>query len=205
MIRRTALVTASSLIGRITARTQGVSIDPAQVPTLLQTLALVPDPRDRRGVIHPLASLLAVAVAAVLANARSVAAIGEWIADVPAAILAALGVVRDPLTGIHRVPDATTIGRVLAVLDGDAFDTAVSRWLVGLHTPSAQAPPRRRAYAADGKTLCGSGPAGSQVHLLAAIDHPSGVVVAQTAVDGKTNEITRFVPLLSAWTSTVPS
>lgn len=188
---------ASSLIDRLTARTQGVSLDPAQGPALLQALALVPDPRDRRGVIHPLDSLLAVAIAAVLASARSVAAIGEWVADVPATILTALGVVRDPITGVHRVPDATTIGRVLADLDGDAFDTAVSRWLVGLHTPSADQPPRRRAYAADGKTLCGSGPAGSQVHLLAAVDHHTGVVVAQTTVDGKTNEITRFVPLLA--------
>ncbi|GAA1574226.1 hypothetical protein GCM10009827_115100 [Dactylosporangium maewongense] len=105
---------ASSLIDRLTARTQGVSIDPMQTPALLQALARVPDPRDPRGVIHPLPSLLAVAVAAVLASARSVAAIGEWVADVPAAILAALGVVRDPFTDIHRVPDATTIGRVLA-------------------------------------------------------------------------------------------
>src|SRR5205809_8049404 len=124
--RRTALVAASSLIDRLTARAQRVLTDSAQVPGLLHALALVPDPRDRRGVIHPLPSLLAVAVAAVLAGARSVAAIGEWVADVPATVLAALGVVRDSFTGIHRVPDATTIGRVLADLDGDAFDSAVS-------------------------------------------------------------------------------
>ncbi|MGC9668450.1 ISAs1 family transposase [Planosporangium sp. 12N6] len=174
-----------------------MSIDSVQVPALLRDLARVPDPRDPRGVIHPLVSLLAVAVAAVLAGARSVTAIGEWVADVPATVLAALGVVRDPFTGFHRVPDATTIGRVLADLDGDAFDTAVSQWLVGLHTPPADQPPHRRAYATDGKTLRGSGPAGSQVHLLAAVDHHTGAVVAQTAVDGKTNEITRFVPLLA--------
>jgi hypothetical protein len=38
----------------------------------------VPDPRDPRGVRHPLTSLLLAAVAAVLAGARSFAAIGEW-------------------------------------------------------------------------------------------------------------------------------
>jgi hypothetical protein len=43
----------------------------------------VPDPRDPRGVIHPLSSLLVVAVAAVLADARSVAAIGERVTDAP--------------------------------------------------------------------------------------------------------------------------
>lgn len=188
---------ASSLIDRLTARAEGVSIDCVQGPALLQALARVPDPRDPRGVIHPLVSLLAVAVAAVLAGARSVAAIGEWVADVPVTVLAALAVVRDPFTGVHRVPDATTIGRVLAGLDGDAFDTAVNGWLVGLRISPAGQPPRRRVYAVDGKTLCGSGPAGSQVHLLAAVDHHSGAVLAQTAVDGKTNEITRFVPLLA--------
>jgi predicted transposase YbfD/YdcC len=34
------------------------------------------------------------------------------------------------------------------------------------------------------------------VHLLAAMDHTSRAVLAQTEVDGKTNEITRFRPLL---------
>lgn len=34
------------------------------------------------------------------------------------------------------------------------------------------------------------------MHLLAAMDHATGGVLAQTQVDGKTNEITRFRPLL---------
>jgi hypothetical protein len=40
--------------------------------------------------------VLGVAVAAVLAGARSLAAIGEWTADAPAPVLAALGVRRHP-------------------------------------------------------------------------------------------------------------
>lgn len=187
----------SSLIDRLAARTEGVSIEPPQLPSLLQALADVPDPRDPRGVIHPLPSLLAVAIAAVLASARSVAAIGEWVADVPATVLTALDVVCDPFTGRHRIPDATTIGRVLADLDGEAFDAAVSRWLISQLTVAADTPARWRALAVDGKTLRGSGPAGAQAHLLAAVDHTSGVVCAQTTVDGKTNEITRFAPLLT--------
>lgn len=46
--------------------------------TLLSVLGRVPDPRDPRGVRYPLAGVLAVAVCAVLAGARSFAAIGEW-------------------------------------------------------------------------------------------------------------------------------
>jgi hypothetical protein len=37
---------------------------------------------------------------------------------------------------------------------------------------------------------------GRRVHLLSAVDHATGAVVAQTGVDGTTNEITRFRPML---------
>jgi predicted transposase YbfD/YdcC len=194
MIERAALVASSSLIGRLAARTQDLSVGLEHTPGLLRVLTRVPDPRDPRGVIHPLSSLLAIAVAAVLAGARSVAAIGEWAADVPETTLTHLGVVRDPLTGAHRVPDTATIGRVLADLDADAFDTAMGQWLL---TIDAADQPPRRALAVDGKTLRGSGAAGEQRHLLSAVDHHSGVVCAQVDVDGKTNEITRFTPLLA--------
>ena len=56
-------------------------------PGLLERLAMIPDPRDRRGRRHTLASVLAVSAAAVLAGARSVTAIAEWAADAPWPIL----------------------------------------------------------------------------------------------------------------------
>jgi hypothetical protein len=43
------------------------------VPSLLECLARLPDPRDPRGVRHTLTSLLLASVAAVLAGARSFA------------------------------------------------------------------------------------------------------------------------------------
>jgi predicted transposase YbfD/YdcC len=50
--------------------------------------------------------------------------------------------------------------------------------------------PGLRAIAVDGKTLRGSAtPTTGQRHLLAALDHRTGVVVGQVQVDGKTNEI----------------
>ncbi|WP_432835743.1 transposase family protein [Dactylosporangium sp. CA-092794] len=48
---------------------------------LLAALARVPDPRDRRGIRYSLASLLAVAVCAVLAGAVTFAAIMDWADD----------------------------------------------------------------------------------------------------------------------------
>jgi hypothetical protein len=46
--------------------------------TVLSVLAAVADPRARRGIRHRLAAILALAVCAVLAGARSVTAIAEW-------------------------------------------------------------------------------------------------------------------------------
>ena len=104
-----------------------------------------------------------------------------------------LGAARDAFTGMRRVPDDSTLSRVLAGIDADALDAAVCRWLLGR---AGLAGRDRRVIAVDGKTLRGSGPAGAQVHLLAALDQAERIVLAQIDVDGKTKEISRFVPLL---------
>jgi predicted transposase YbfD/YdcC len=55
---------------------------------------------------------------------------------------------------------------------------------------------RPAAVAVDGKTLRGSADQGKPVHLLAALDHDTGTVLAQRRVEAKTNEVTGFRPLL---------
>ncbi len=57
-------------------------------PSVLELLDQIPDPRARRGVRHRFAPVLAVAVAAVVAGARSFVAIGEWVTDADAGVLA---------------------------------------------------------------------------------------------------------------------
>nr|WP_230416135.1 ISAs1 family transposase [Micromonospora tarapacensis] len=128
-----------------------------------------------------------------MAGARSAAAVAEWAADAPQPVLAGLGVWRDPLTGRHRAPDESTFRRILAGVDADALDDTVGRWIIA---SQAAADNHRRVYSVDGKTLRGSGPAGGQVHLLAVLDQHTGAVLGQVDVDGKTNELTRFRPLL---------
>jgi hypothetical protein len=178
------------------------ALAPDQCCSLLDHLAQIADPRQRRGRRHALGVVLAVAACAVLAGARSLAAIGEWAADAPGPVLAALGVRRDPLTGAWRPPAEATVRRVLARIDPDALDRAIGAWLAAQQPspPAGPGPPGRpprRAVAVDGKTLRGSGHHGhGLVHLLAAMDHATGAVLAQTEVDHTTNEITRFQPLL---------
>jgi hypothetical protein len=69
---------------------------PARSQYLLDRLAQVPDPRKRHGRRHPLAGLLAVGIAAVIAGSRPFAAIGQWAADAGAGVLAGLGAARGP-------------------------------------------------------------------------------------------------------------
>jgi predicted transposase YbfD/YdcC len=93
------------------------------------------------------------------------------------------------------------VRRVLACIDPAALDQVIGWWLADQQPPAAPGPPAarrpQRAVAVDGKTLRGSGHHhAAPVHLLAAMDHASGGVLAQTEVDHTTNEITRFRPLL---------
>jgi predicted transposase YbfD/YdcC len=173
----------------------------AEPSHLLAHLAVLPDPRARAGRRHPLVAILALAAAAVLAGARSFAAIAEWAADAPQPIRAALGARRDA-PDHWAVPAETTIRRTLARLDADALAAVVGAWLAARDRHDRAAPdqrqrPRRRAVAVDGKTLRGAhAPEGRPVHLLACMDHTSRAVLAQRQVGGAPEEVLSFRPLL---------
>jgi predicted transposase YbfD/YdcC len=153
---------------------------------LLAVLDAVPDPRRPRGVRHPITAILALAVCAVLAGCRSFTALGEWAANASDQVRSALGVDR-------RVPSESTIRRVLQHLDGDELDAAIGSWAADRTQPADA----RRLVAVDGKRLRGSGSATTEPrHLLGAVDHTHGVVLAQREVGCKTNEIAEFTPLL---------
>ena len=119
-------------------------------------------------------------VRAVVAGYRSYAAIAEWVADVPEETVTALGMAAD------RRPSETMIRRLLQALDPDLLTTVIGAWLAGRATASTST--GRRAVAVDGKTLRGSRTADTAAdHVLAACDQATGVVLASTDVNGKTN------------------
>lgn len=153
------------------------------LPSLRQALSSVPDPRARRGVRYPFADLLLVFVAAVLCGAKSLTMITEW----------AVRAHRSRrLFDSGRVPSLATIHRLIAAIDPVALDTAIGAW-ISARTPATGL----RAIAVDGKEVRGAKKAsGQKIFLMAALDHHAGTVLAQEAIDMKTNEIPHLPMLL---------
>ena len=164
-------------------------IPAARSQYLLDLLAQVPDPRKRRGRRHPLAGLLAVGIAAVIAGSRSFAAIGQWAADAGPEVLAVLGAARGPA-------EESTFRRAFALVSADVLDRVLGAWL---WTRAVQAG-GRLVIAIDGKTVRGAkGKDGKAPHLVAALAHGIGAVLGQVAVDEKSNEIPAVRELLKAF------
>nr|WP_099502288.1 MULTISPECIES: transposase family protein [Streptomyces] len=83
------------------------------------------DPRDRRGVRFPLATLLAVGVCAMTcAGHNSLTAIAEWARRCHQAVLTRLGCPFDPFAGRLRAPGERTLRDVFARVDAAALTAA---------------------------------------------------------------------------------
>ena len=143
----------------VPSRAPDDAADPEPVPGLLEVLALVADPRRRRGRRFTLAFTLAVAVVCVLAGARSFREIGDQAADLPQDMLAALGGVPCPLRRRIPVPSEKRIRTLLQDLDGDALDGVVGGWLRSL--AAAGKPARPQDGPAEHVAIDASGCAGS--------------------------------------------
>lgn len=164
-------------------------ITAARSQYLLDLLAQVPDPRKRRGRRHPLAGLLAAGIAAVIAGARSFAAIGQWAADAGPEVLAVLGAARGPA-------EESTFRRAFALVSADVLDRVLGAWL---WTRTVRAG-GRLVIAIDGKTVRGAkDKTGKAPHLVAALAHGIGTVLGQVAVEEKSNEIPAVRELLKAF------
>lgn len=172
---------------------------PAPPGSLAAALAAVPDPRRPYGwrpeyAPVSLVALLQATVAAVLAGARSQAAVAQWIreraADEPEA-LEALGFPPG------RSACLATLHRVYRALDVDRFEAAAGGWL----RQTGVAPDD--AVALDGKTLRGAGGhvEGGEyvpgVHLVAAYAHQAQAVLAQLRTGGKGQELAAAQRLLA--------
>lgn len=138
----------------------------------------VPDPRRAASVIYPLPAVLALAVAALLANHRSVLAIAEWGARQDAPMLAALGF------PTPRTPCQSTLQRLFRQLDGHALADTLTAWF------RPRAVPARCDVTAQGVAIDGKAPrgrlrfphTGCPGHALSAFCHDCGIVLAHEPI-----------------------
>jgi predicted transposase YbfD/YdcC len=175
---------------------------------LLQRFAQVSDGRRDQGRVHPVAVVLALCAAAVVAGMASFTAIAGWATDVPAEVLVKLyGRRSDP-------PSKATIWRVVTGADAATVDAVIGSWLLAQAAARDTAArevvagevvvpgtdretPELLAIMVDGKAVRGATDAeGNQTHLLAAATHDDALVVGQVEVGAKSNEIPQFAPLL---------
>jgi predicted transposase YbfD/YdcC len=131
-------------------------------------------------------SVLLVACSAVVAGARSFAAIGQWAASAPQNTLARLGARITTVFGVRLAPSGATVRRLVIRICPGGLAGLLGRDPTGANSP-----------AVDGKTARGSRTSDSPAaHLLAAITD-AGQTVTQLRVPGKTNDITCFAALLA--------
>lgn len=165
-----------------------------------EVYASITDPRDRRGRRHSLASILLLVQCAVVAGATTWAAMRHWIKAAPQHVLADCEVRFDRRAGRYRAPHPGTISDVLARLDPAQLDLAYARHraaqLADLHDTNTE-PDELFGLAVDGKASRGTAHGDTRaLHRLGAFTHADAIMIATRDVDGKSNEINAFAPLL---------
>ncbi len=161
-----------------------------RVPSLKDALAEVPDFRQAQGRRYELLPVLLLCCVAVMCGARSQSAIAEWGRNYGVRWLHRLGIKR------QRAPSQPTLHRVFKGFDCAALERAVSGWAEAVLSVTAAG---LEAFAIDGKTLRGSAGQGApESHLISALSHRLGVVMAQLAVSDKSHELGHLEPLLDA-------
>jgi predicted transposase YbfD/YdcC len=158
------------------------------IPTISTHFAELQDPRVLGRVTHPLINILVIAICAVLCGAddwSEVAAFGKakrkWLKQF----------LRLPK---GRIPSHDTFGRVFAQLDPEQFQKCFLEWSRAVSAFTAG-----QVIAIDGKTVRGSQDCATgkeAIRMVSAWATANRVVLAQTKVDTKSNEITAIPALL---------
>lgn len=149
---------------------------------LPQAFACIPDPRSKQGLRFSLASILSLALTAVLTNHRSGLAIAEWGARQDKAVKQALGFTRG------STPHQTTIQRLFQRLNPSDLAAAVQR----VFEPKRPGEVRERGsqgVALDGKAQRGrlrhAAVPTHPAHAVTAFCHDLGGALAQLVVDAQ--------------------
>jgi predicted transposase YbfD/YdcC len=155
--------------------------------SLIEHFASLEDPRVDRTKLHPLLSIVAIAICAVIAGSQS------W-NDIEEFGEAAEGFFADFLELPGGIPSHDTFNRVFAALDPAQFRECFGAWM---RSVAGVLP--TQVVALDGKTVRRSHDRGAgrgAIHMVSAWASENRVVLAQVKVGEKSNEITALPELL---------
>src|ERR1044072_8877076 len=176
--------------------TASILIEPQQsafffdLGSLYEHLEKLHDRRDPHGLRYPLAVALVFVILAKLAGEQEPRGIAQWVELRKEILCQALNFARD------TVPHPTTYSRIL----GRAVDVQQLQQVVSLFLLSCAEAGERVEVNFDGKAMRGTIKTGQTqgVHLLAAYLPDEGIVLMQTEVVSKENEIVAAPRLLKS-------
>jgi len=155
--------------------------------SIMACFAAVEDPRIERSRLHPLPSVLVLALCAVVAGANSFAEIEVYGKSRE-------GWFRTFLDLPNGIPSHDTLARVFAMLNPKALERAFREWVSAVASLT-----KGEVVAIDGKTLRRSfqkAGSGAFVHMVSAWAAGNRMVLGQVKTEEKSNEITAIPRLL---------
>jgi len=164
-----------------------------QTKSLLQALEALRDPRRYHGWRHrKVASIVAIATAAMIAGNNSYLDIAEFAQSLDRNQLRSLRASRDRKTGQYLKPSESTIRRVIQALEPKELDRTVTAWLRSHLQDLGIA-----ALVIDGQCLrTASKISGESIQLFTALEAQTKLVCRQIKIPSKRNEISSLKDLL---------
>lgn len=158
-----------------------------KVPSLKECFEDMPDPRWRHLCSHKLIDILMIALCATIAGSDTWTEIVEFAVDREAWL-------RKFLELPHGIPSHDTFERVFARMDSKAFEERFRSWVSGVAKGQDG-----QVIAVDGKALRRASEEGENLlYIVSAWATESRLVLGQTKVADKSNEITA-IPELLTW------
>lgn len=161
-----------------------------EIPPLVGIFMGMSDWRKARGLRYSLSSLLALLALGLLCGKKGSRDMARWCKGLPEPQRHRVGLSQG------RCPSAATLCRVLWQVVVGEMEAEIENWAEEVHRQLVAAGVSQ-GIAIDGKSIRRAASLGAKhVHLLSAVCHQLRFVLAQVAVDDKTNEIKAIRPLL---------
>ena len=163
---------------------------------LIAKISLMEDPRTGNAKIHKLTDIVFMVIAAVVAGMSTWEEIQEFASHHTKYLSKYL-----EMPG--GIPSADTFARVFRMLSREGFEDMFRELIEEFRQrreKEAAEQAAERNISIDGKTICGAGKYGKEynVHVVSAYESESGLVLGQTRVEQKSNEVTAIPKLIDS-------